>query len=311
MRPAPPILAIVGPTASGKTDLALALAREVDVEILVADSRQVYRGMDVGTAKPDAAARATVPHHLLDLVAPDAPFTLHDWLRAARRVVDEVGERGRLPLLVGGTGLYVAALLDGYRLPDPAPDPRRRAELADQLERDGLAHLAARLAELDPTVAARTDLRNPRRVLRAIERAEAGGPPAGREPHAAAVRVLGIGRPREVLLARIRARASWMFGAGLLDEVRDLQSAGFGPDLEPMTGHGYREAARHLAGEWPLQQAIDVTATRTGQYARRQMTWFRRDPRVMWLDAGDGEADAPALIGAARVLVGELSGLPG
>lgn len=311
MRPAPPILAIVGPTASGKTDLALALARQLPVEILVADSRQVYRGMNVGTATPDAAARAAVPHHLLDLAAPDEPFSLADWLAAARRTVAEVGERGRVPLLVGGTGLYVSALVDGYRLDAQARDPGLRAALAVELDQAGIDSLAARLRALDPAAAARTDLRNPRRVLRALERVLAGG--VGErprlEPYPGRVALVGISRPREALYARIDARARWLFGNGLLDEVRGLLAAGYGPELGPMTGHGYREAARHLAGEWSLEEAIEVTARRTRQYARRQLTWFRRDPRISWLDAGDGPADDPALVERAARSIG-AHGLP-
>lgn len=308
MRPTPPLLVIVGPTASGKTDLALALARALSVEIVVADSRQVYRGMDVGTAKPGAAARAAVPHHLLDLVAPDEPFTLADWLAAARRVVAEVGERGRLPLVVGGTGLYVTALVDGYDLASQRHDPRRRAALEVELAEQGLAPLAARLAALDPAAAERIDRRNPRRVLRALERAEAGW--VGERPRADSypgpVRLVGLGRPRDALAARIDARARAMFAGGLLDEVRDLQAAGYGPQLEPMTGHGYREAARHLAGEWTIDEAVRVTVLHTRQYAKRQLTWFRRDPRIRWMDAGDGPADAPTLVRAALVIAREL-----
>ncbi|HET7685285.1 MAG TPA: tRNA (adenosine(37)-N6)-dimethylallyltransferase MiaA [Candidatus Limnocylindria bacterium] len=309
MRPAPPLLAVVGPTASGKTDLALALARFLPVEILVADSRQVYRGMDIGTAKPSAAARAAVPHHLLDLVPPDAPFSLADWLTAARAAVREVGERGRLPLVVGGTGLYISALVDGYDLAAQGHDPARRASLAAELGERGLAPLVARLTRLDPAAAARIDRRNPRRVLRALERAEAGsvgGPPRA-EAYAGPVRLIGLARPRAALVARIEARAHAMFTGGLLDEVRDLRDAGYGPWLEPMTGHGYREAARHLAGEWTLEEAIRVTALHTRQYAKRQLTWFRRDARIRWLDAGDGPADAPELVTAALAVAAELS----
>jgi tRNA dimethylallyltransferase len=308
MRPAPPLLAIVGPTAAGKTDLALAVARQTGGEILVADSRQVYRGMDVGTAKPDAAARAAVPHHLLDLADPDTRFTLHDWLTAARQALDAVRAHDRLPVLVGGTGLYVTALVDGYALEGVAADPERRAELEGHLERAGLGSLRDRLVRLDPVAAGRVDLRNPRRVLRAIERAEAAGGAASaprREPYPGPVRLIGLRRDREVLDARIAARAVAMFAGGLLDEVQALLAGGHGPELEPMTGHGYREAARHLAGEWSLQQAIEVTVLRTRQYARRQMTWFRRDPRISWLDAGDGPADAPSLVAAARAAAGE------
>ncbi len=289
----PPLAVIVGPTASGKTDLSLALAERLSVEILVADSRQVYRGMDVGTAKPDAAARAAVPHHLLDLVEPDASFTLADWVAQARKLVPEIWARGRLPMVVGGTGLYVSALVDGYQLGGQAPLPALRGELTLEMEQVGLAPLAERLGQLDPRTAGRTDLRNPRRVLRALERAIQAGGAAG-DPIAASwpgrLAMIGIERPRSVLVARIQARAADLFTHGLLDETARLRHAGYGPELPPLSGHGYREAFRVLTGEWDVERAVAETVRRTRQYAKRQMTWFRRDRRIVWLPAGDGPA---------------------
>ena len=282
----PPLLGIVGPTAAGKSELAMAVARRIPVEILVADSRQVYRGMDVGTAKPDPRARATVPHHLLDLANPDEPFTVAQWVEGARELIPQISGRRRLPLLVGGTGLYVAALVDGHDYAAQAWDPELRARLAGTLEADGLEPLVERLATLAPDVAAAIDRRNPRRVVRAVERAESGGQRPRRDPYAGLVALIGLERPREVLYRRIDERAEWLFANGLLDEVRRLVRAGYGPELRPMTGHGYAEAMRHLAGEWTLEQAIEVTARRTRQYAKRQLTWFRRDSRITWLDAG-------------------------
>lgn len=292
------LIAIVGPTASGKTDLALALAQRFGVEILVADSRQVYRGMNLGTAKPGATAQATVPHHLIDLVEPDEPFTVAQWVERARALVPEIEGRGRIPLLVGGTGLYVAALVDGHDYAAQPWSPEVRARLADELETEGLDSLAARLGREDPATAARTDLRNPRRVLRALERVVAGGGGVAlrTEPFSGRVAIIGLDRPRPELHRRIDQRAAWLFGNGLLDEVRDLVAAGYGPELRPMTGHGYREAAAVLAGEWSLERAIEVTAQRTRQYAKRQLTWFRRDPRVMWIPAGEGPGDGPELV---------------
>ena len=255
----PPLAAIVGPTASGKTDLALALAQRLPVEILVADSRQVYRGMDIGTAKPDAAARAAVPHHLLDLVDPDASFTVADWVARARRLVPEIWGRGRLPLVVGGTGLYVSALVDGHDLASQPRSPDLRRELAVELETEGLPALAARLETLDPGTAAVTDLRNPRRVLRALERVIAGGgasqPPAS-DPWPGRVAMIGVVRPRPVLDARIAQRSAWMFANGLLDEVRALAAHDHGADLPALSGHGYREALAVLAGELSLDDAV-------------------------------------------------------
>jgi tRNA dimethylallyltransferase len=312
MAPPPPLAAIVGPTASGKTDLAMAIARRLPVEILVADSRQVYRGMDLATAKPDAVARAAVPHHLLDVVAPNEPFSVADWVARARALLPEVAARGRLPLVVGGTGLYLSALVDGFDLPWHGPSPELRRRLVDELEAAGLPPLAARLGELDPATAARTDLRNPRRVLRALERVETGGGGAAAPPHATPypgrLALLAISRPREVLRARIEARVAWMFEHGLLDEVRRLQDAGYGPELGPMTGHGYREAARVLAGEWDVERAMQITARHTHQYAKRQLTWLRRDARIVWLSAGDLPADDPALEAEATELVRRMIG---
>jgi tRNA dimethylallyltransferase len=298
--PTPPLIGIVGPTASGKTDLAMALAARLPVEILVADSRQVYRGMDIGTAKPGAAARASVPHHLLDLVDPDEPFTVAQWVEQARTLLDEIAARGRLPMLVGGTGLYVSALVDGHDYAAQGWSPEMREGLARDLETAGLEPLAERLSRHAPATAARIDLRNPRRVVRALERGT--GEPRS-EPYAGRIALLGLGRPREVLYRRIDERAAWLFASGLLDEVRGLLDAGYGPDLRPMSGHGYREAAAYLAGESSLEEAIALSARRTRQYAKRQLTWFRRDARVMWIRAGDGPADAPEVVDRAEDLL--------
>jgi tRNA dimethylallyltransferase len=304
-----PIAAIVGPTGSGKTELSLALAGRLPIEILVADSRQIYRGMDIGTAKPDTAARAAVPHHLIDLVMPGEPFSVAAWVAAARRLVPEIGARGRLPLLVGGSGLYVAALLDGYAFGAPPP-PALRAQLQDELAAAGVGALADRLRAIDPSGAAHTDLRNPRRVERAIERAiarlDGEAPPSAAWP--GAVAMLGISRPSEVLNRRIDERARWLLANGLLDEVRALLDAGHDPQRAPLTSHGYGEAARYLAGEWSLDEAVEVTARRTRQYAKRQRTWFRRDHRIAWLEAGDRAADDPSLVEAAERILRMLRG---
>jgi tRNA dimethylallyltransferase len=268
----------------------MAVAARIPVEILVADSRQVYRGMDVGTAKPSPEARASVPHHLLDLVDPSEPFTVAQWVERARQVIPKIASRERFPLLVGGTGLYVAALVDGHDYAAQPWDPALRGRLAATLESEGLEPLVERLADAAPRVAARIDARNPRRVLRALERAEGGSVEPRRDPYPGRVTLIGLERPREVLYRRIDERARWLFANGLLDEVGELMRAGFGPDLRPMTGHGYAEAMRYLAGEWTLGRAIEVTARRTRQYAKRQLTWFGRDPRIIWLDAGDRPA---------------------
>jgi tRNA dimethylallyltransferase len=299
-----PLLVIVGSTATGKTDLTLALARELSVEVVVADSRQVYRGMDIGTAKPDVAAQAIARHHLIDLVAPDAPFSVADWVAAAREVIPHIDARGSLPLIVGGTGLYVSALLDGYDLASVPPSPELRDALQQVLATEGLAALAARLVAIDPEAGQRVDRSNPRRLIRAIER---GGQRARENrPWTGRAAVIGLHRPRAVLDARINARAEALFAGGLLDEVGTLMAAGYGEQSAPMSGHGYGEAARHLAGEWSLERAVEVTARRTRQYARRQETWFRRDARITWLELEDRPADEPAVVAAARAVADEL-----
>jgi tRNA dimethylallyltransferase len=298
----PPLLGVVGPTASGKTDLALALAGRLPVEILVADSRQVYRGMDVGTAKVAPTARRRVRHHLLDVVDPDEPFTVADWVERARAVIPEIATRGLLPLLVGGTGLYVSALVDGHEYAAQPWAPEVRQRLAEELDADGLGPLVARLQAADAAGAPAIDVRNPRRVLRALERVEAGGGGAtpGATPYPGRVVLVALDRPRDVLYRRIDERARWLFAHGLLDEVRALRAAGYGPELRPMTGHGYAEAAAYLAGEWTLDQAVAVAARRTRQYAKRQLTWFRRDPRLLWIPAGERPADDTDVVDRAE-----------
>ena len=296
------MIAIVGPTASGKSDLGLALAQRLPIEIIVADSRQVYRGMNVGTAKPDASARASVQHHLLDVVDPDEPYTVAQWVERARPLVPEIVSRGRLPMVVGGTGLYVAALMDGHDYASQPWSPEIRQRLTDEMAADGLDALAARLRAADP--ATKVDLRNPRRVLRALERLQGGGAVPGAVPYAGRVIILALDRPRDVLYRRIDARTHWMFtDGGLLDEARRLLDAGFAPDLRPMTGHGYREAIAHLAGAWSLDRAIEVTARHTRQYAKRQLSWFRRDARIVWLRSDDLPADDPILVDQADRLI--------
>ena len=300
--PSGPLAGVVGPTASGKTDLGLALAARLDVEIVVADSRQVYRGMDVGTAKPDAAAREAVPHHLLDVADPDELFTVADWVERARDVISDIHRRGALPMVVGGTGLYVEALLAGHDYASQPWSAARRAALTAELEADGLEPLVSRLAALDPDASRRVDEKNPRRVLRALERAEAGmrAVPAS-AAYPGPVVLLGLDRPRDVLSRRIDDRARWLFEAGgLLDEVGRLRAAGYGPELRPMTGHGYAEAGNVLEGRWGIEEAIEITARRTRQYAKRQRSWFGRDRRIVWLSAEHHSAVDPTLVAAAE-----------
>jgi tRNA dimethylallyltransferase len=295
----PAIAAIVGPTASGKSALAMALAARLPLEIISADSRQVYRGMDIGTAKPTDAERAAVPHHLVDVAAPDEPFTVAQWAAAARALLPEIAARGHLPLLVGGTGLYVSALLEGFDFARQAWSPQIRRRLSEEATAAGVGALAERLAQLAPDVAAHTDLRNPRRVLRALERASAGDlHRPGAVPYGGPVTVIGLWMTQEALDARIAARAEGMFAGGLLAETRRLLDAGHDRSLPSLSGHGYREAAGVLDGSLSEPEAIRATTLRVRRYARRQMSWFRRDPRVRWLPA-----DEPRLVDTALALL--------
>lgn len=290
-----PFLALVGPTASGKTDAGIQVAEALGAEVLSVDSMLVYRGMDVGTAKPTAAERARVPHHLLDLVDPSEPFSVAVFQAAARAAADDVRRRGARPLLVGGSGLYFRAVVDDLEF--PGTEPAVRGALEGEAEALGPERMYRRLAELDPVAASRIEPGNVRRTVRALEVAAITGRPFSSfaaawdtfEP--ARVRVAGVRLSATDLGDRIDARVDVMVAAGWLDEVRSLVDAGFGGWLTASQAIGYAELARHLAGELDLEDAVRQTVARTRTLARRQMAWFRRDPRIRWFDVGpDGAA---------------------
>lgn len=288
-----PLLVIVGPTAVGKTALSIELARKFNGEIVSADSRLFYRGMDIGTAKPDAAERAAAPHHLIDLCDPDETLSLGQYQRLAYRTIDEIHSRGRLPILVGGTGQYVWAVVEGWGIPEVAPRPALR----DALEGLGREELGRWLAELDPTAAQRIDARNVRRVIRALEVTLVTGRPISelqrKTPPPYDIRMIGLWRGRHSLYERIDARVDAMMAAGLLDEVSGLLAAGYGAELPPMSGLGYRQLLAHLAGQSGLEEAVERIKFETHRFARQQSTWFRRDdPRIDWFDAGSEESRA-------------------
>lgn len=271
---------LAGPTASGKTALSLPLARLLNAEILVADSRQVYRRMDIGTAKPTAAERAHVPHHGLDLREPDEVFSAAEFVVEARRVLDLVTSQGKSLLIVGGTGMYIKALQEGWDFGGIGADQALRDALRDQLESAGLAALAAELLAADPAAAELVDLQNPARVLRALEIIRSTGRPLtqvrGTQQVPWEIRGIVLARPAEELAARIQQRLHQMIHEGWLDEVRELLAAGPWPAQAPaLTGIGYAELARYLAGELQLHHALELAAARTRQYAKRQRTWFR------------------------------------
>ena len=287
--PGPAVLALVGPTATGKTALALALAGPLGAEVVSADSRMVYRWMDVGTAKPSEAERAGVPHHLLDVVDPDEPYSVALYQQQALAAIARIHRRGRLPLLVGGTGLYVRAVCDGLRIPAVPPDEPFRRDLEARAAREGWESLQAELARVDPEGAARIDPRNVRRVIRALEVQRATGVPFSawqvRRPPGFRTLYVGLDLPRDRLYARIDARVLEQVAGGLPEEVRSLVGRGYDSGSTAMSGFGYREMAAHLRGEYGLGEAVARYQQATRNYARRQLSWFRPDGRIRWLDA--------------------------
>ncbi len=290
VEPRRPLLVLVGPTAVGKTAVSLTLARRFGGEIVSADSRLFYRGMDIGTAKPTLDERALAPHHLIDLSTPDETLSLGQFQRLAYGAIDDVLARGRLPILVGGTGQYVMAIVEGWGVPEVVPRPALRAAL----EALGGAEVARWLTALDPAAAARIDPRNVRRVVRALEVTLVSGRRMSelqrKTPPPYDIFLLGLRRDRAALYARIDARVEAMMAAGLLEEVRRLRDAGYAGQ-PPLSGLGYRQLLAHLRGELSLDDAVTRIQFETHRFARQQATWFRADdPRILWFDADDSAA---------------------
>lgn len=289
-----PFRALVGPTASGKTGAALRIAETLGAEILSVDSMLVYRGMDVGTAKPTASERGRVPHHLVDLVEPSEPFSVAAFQAAARRAAEDVRRRGKTPLLVGGSGLYFRAVVDDLEF--PGTEPGIRGDLEGEATALGPDGMHRRLAELDPVAASKIEPGNVRRTVRALEVAAITGRTFSSFAVAwdrygpERVRTAGVRLGTQDLAARVEARVQEMLAAGWMREVEELVARGLGGWLTASQAIGYAELARHLAGELSLEDAVQQTVKRTRSLARRQMAWFRRDPRIRWFDVGIGGA---------------------
>lgn len=282
----------------GKSRLALELACEFPIEIVTADSRQVYRYMDIGTAKPSGEERAQVPHHMLDLVAPDDTYSVQRFALEGLKVLRKIWAAGNVPMVVGGTGFYVQALLDGTVLPPVPPNEEMRTRLRSEVEALGPAVLHARLGAVDPLSAARIHPNNIPRVIRALEVVDAlGGPvPQSRAASSLPSLVLGLNRERGDLHRIADLRVLAQIEAGLVDETAALLTMGYDPALPSLQGFGYRECVQHLAGDLSLDEAIALYQGATRRYIRRQMTWFRRDDRIRWLDASDPIGGAVSLI---------------
>jgi tRNA dimethylallyltransferase len=290
-----PLLALVGPTAVGKTALSLHLAQTFSGEIISADSRLFYRGLDIGTAKPTPAERAAIPHHLIDICQPDQTLTLGEYQQMAYEAVAAVHGRHHLPLLVGGTGQYIQAVLEGWGIPRIPPQPALRTAL----EQLGGAELGRWLAHLDPPAAANIDPRNVRRVIRALEVTLVAGVPITTQqrktPPPYHTLILGLHRDRADLYQRIDARVRQMVADGLVAEVEGLLAKGYPWELPSLSGLGYRQLRPYLAGEQTLEEAIARIQFETHRFVRQQKTWFQpHDERIVWLDAADPDLFAQA-----------------
>ncbi len=288
-----PLVAIVGPTAVGKTAYAIRLAEGFNGEIVSADSRQVYRRMDIGTAKPTREEQLRVLHHLLDLANPGESFSLSQYQHLAYAAIADIHARGKLPLLAGGSGLYVRAVLEGLSIPRVPPNPERRAAL----EREDAVTLYSRLQAIDAQAAERIDPRNKRRVIRALEVCETTGQPISALQTRAApdysILRIGLTLPREELYGRINARVDTMMAVGLADEVRRLIAEGYDLETPSMSGLGYRQIALYVKGEATLEEAVRLLKRDTRRFVHHQYSWFRLDdPRIRWFDVSHDPFEA-------------------
>lgn len=288
-----PLLVIVGPTAVGKTAFSLRLARDFDIEIVSADSHQVYRGLNIGTAKPTPAEQAAVPHHLLDVVAPDGVLALAEFQERAYATINALHTQKKLPVLVGGTGQWIKAVVEGWGIPRVPPDTALRQQLEAEVQANGPQALHNQLAAVDPAAAQKIDYRNMRRVIRALEVYQKTGIPISqhqkKEPPPYQILQIGLTMPRELLYHRIDQRIDRMMDQGFLEEVQGLAQAGYGWHTPAMIGLGYRQLGQYLQGEITLAEAIALIQKETRRFVRQQYNWFRLDDeQIHWFDIADG-----------------------
>lgn len=289
-----PFVVICGPTAVGKTEVAIKLAHRLGGEVINADSMQIYRGMDIGTAKPALADREGVVFHLLDLIEPDQLFTVAEWKRLAESAIQEIQTRGHLPILCGGTGMYLRALLENWSFAETPRDPEVRRQLEMEVRERGAPTLHQRLQGVDPVAAARLHPNDAIRIVRALEVYLVSHMPLSehlrRDQSSRSLRhavQIGLTMPRERLYPRIERRVDSMLEQGLIYEVSGLLSRGFHASLSPMKSLGYKEIALYLGGELDLDTAISLIKQNTRRYAKRQQTWFRTDPALLWIDMAE------------------------
>ena len=283
------LVAVVGPTSVGKSQLALRLAQALDGEIVSADSRQVYRYMDIGTAKPTLDEQAVVPHHLIDVVNPDEDFSLAQYQQLAYKAIADINQRNRLALLVGGSGLYIWSVLDGWQIPAVAPDPEFRRRLEEKANKGGEEELYQELAHLDPVAAQKIDPRNVRRTIRALEVHRSAEVPISRlqskAPPPFNTVIIGLTAERQELYRRIDSRVDEMLKQGLVDEVKQLLDQGYNAGLPAMSGIGYKQIIMFLEGALTLADAVQQTKFESHRLARHQYSWFRpKDDRIGWFD---------------------------
>lgn len=307
------LIVLLGATAVGKSEAAMWLAERFSCEIVSGDSMCVYRGLDIGTAKPTAEDRRRIPHHLIDILNPEEPFSVVDFQRLATEAIADINRRGRIPLLVGGTGLYVQALLEGYRFNSTPKTDQREALLAETGPDGDAAGLHLRLQKLDPQAAERIHPHDQRRIVRALEVLTIENQSLSREKNAKLSAILFDGpvfaleRKREDLYRRIDARVDAMLAAGLVSEVGRLLAMGIPAQATAMQAIGYKEMVAHLRGGLPIDAAVELIKQSSRRYAKRQMTWFRRMPYIRWLNADDPQAFAASLDEMARQVAEKYS----
>jgi len=308
------VIAIVGPTAVGKSELALHLAQYFPLEIISADSRQVYRYMDIGTNKPSPAERASVPHHVIDVVEPDEDFSLAMYHQLAFEALKDIQQKGKLPLLVGGSGLYVWSLVEGWKIPQVPPDQKLRRQLEARAEQEDSQSLYRELQDIDPMAAAKINPSNIRRIIRALEIYHATGQPSSqlqrKEAPGFSILVIGLTRERSELYRKIDWRVDKMVQRGLVEEVEQLLKKGYSSSLPSMSGIGYKQIGQFLRGEMTLPEAIDKIKYETHRLARHQYAWFRlSDSRIRWFDVSgtEGKASIVALNKVKGLIEGFIS----